>query len=634
MQDIPLDDVLFRQIVETSAEGVWVVDLHARTIFVNECMAKFLGYSRAEMTGRNFPEFLHSDDERRARQNFERRKAGDTRPQEYRFNHKDGETIWLSITASPFCDRLGDVAGLVAFCTDIAERKKADELVRRERDRATSILESTSDAFIAFDKDWTITYLNAQAELLTSQSRTELIGKDFRDEFPEAPGSTFNSKYIRARDEGIPIRFEEFYPPLDTWFAVHAYPSPSDGGVAIYFQNISDRKRSERERDQLNEQLERERALLREVLQQLPAGVVIAEVGTGQVLLANDQVEKILRHPAIEVSDIEGYTRYGAIHAEDGSPYETDEYPLVRSLLHGTVTTSEEQTYIRGDGSVAKLIVSASPVYDSNGRMTSCVAVFSDISSIKAMEVALRRANADLEQFPYAAAHDLQEPVRNMSLYAEFLERQLANTLDGRTKGHLSVISESAKRIQALINDLLRYTRVLADGDQTSGPPCINAADVVAEVVSIFRDRLDTAEAAVTVAPLPCVGVERTHLIQLFQNLISNALKYRREVAPRIDIFAEPQGHEWTFRVEDNGPGIAPEYRERIFKVFKRLHGREVPGTGIGLSICQRIVNHYSGRIWVESNDSGGATFCFTLPSAREQPGSSPLPTPNPLPSR
>ena len=633
MQNPSLDDSLFRQIVETSAEGVWVVDLRSKTVFVNECMAKFLGYPRAEMTGRNFPDFLHPDDEPRARQNFERRKAGDTRPQEYRFIHKNGETIWLSITASPFRDQAGEVCGLVAFCTDIAERKKVDELIRKERDRATSILESTSDAFIAFDRDWTITDLNAQAERLTSQSRTELIGKDFRNEFPEAPGSKFDSKYIQARDEGVPVRFEEFYPPLNTWFAVQAYPCPSDGGVAIYFQNITDRKRNEREREQLNAQLESERALLREVLQQLPAGVVIAEAGTGRVLLANDQVEKILRHQAIYAPDIAGYSRYGAIHPEDGSPYKEDEYPLVRSLLYGTVTTSEEQTYIRGDGSVAKLIVSATPVYDSNGRATSCVAVFSDISSIKAMEAALRRANGDLEQFAYAAAHDLQEPVRNMSLFAEFLERELGDTLEGRTKGHLTVITDSAKRIQALINDLLRYTRVLADGDHTSGPPCINASDVVAEVVSVFRDRLERAEAAVSVAALPCVGVERTHLFQIFQNLISNALKYRGKNAPRINISAEPQGHEWNFRVQDNGPGIAPEYRGRIFEVFKRLHGREVPGTGIGLSICQRIVNHYNGRIWVESNESGGATFCFTLPSARELPGS-PSPAPNHLPSR
>jgi len=232
---------------------------------------------------------------------------------------------------------------------------------------------------------------------------------------------------------------------------------------------------------------------------------------------------------------------------------------------------------------------------------------------------ALRRANDDLSVFAYCASHDLQEPLRNVSLYCQMLQRQYSGRLDGQADEFLQHVIEGAARMSDLIKDLLTYmdvSRLRAH----SAPVPVPVASVIAQALSNLGTGVSLAQATVTYEDLPVVPVEPVHLQQLFQNLISNAIKYRGAEAPCVRISAKAQNGYWCFSVKDNGIGINPQYVQSIFKLFKRLHGRgEYPGTGVGLAICQKIVERNGGRIWVESQPGVGSDFQFTLPQCQPQ---------------
>lgn len=242
------------------------------------------------------------------------------------------------------------------------------------------------------------------------------------------------------------------------------------------------------------------------------------------------------------------------------------------------------------------------------------VCYFRDISAQVLAREALRRANEDLSQFAFAASHDLQEPLRMITSYSQLLikdsrEGQLANDADLYT----GYIVEGTRRIRELLADLLSYTAAGADGNL--GQENVHLNDVFKVVVTQnLYAAIAESGAVVSRDDLPVLYGYTAHFVQLLQNLIGNALKYRAHQTPRIHVTAVRRHDEWRVAVSDNGIGIAPEYHEQIFGVFKRLHGRNIPGTGIGLAICQRVVGRYGGRIWVESEPDRGATFYFTLP--------------------
>ncbi|GBE95147.1 sensor histidine kinase [Nostoc cycadae] len=237
----------------------------------------------------------------------------------------------------------------------------------------------------------------------------------------------------------------------------------------------------------------------------------------------------------------------------------------------------------------------------------------------------LRNSNQELEQFAYVASHDLQEPLRAVTGYSQLLVEEYQERLDESAQEYLDYIIDGAKRMQQLIQDLLAYSRVGTRGRAFTSTDC-NV--VLSEVLSNLQMAIAESQAIITHDPLPNVLADKTQLVQLFQNLIGNAIKFRRkDVPPQIHISAVRQeksmgvGEEdftqhyvWLFSVQDNGIGIKSQYLERIFEIFRRLHTRrEFPGTGIGLAICKKIVERHNGRIWAESQLRVGTTFYFTL---------------------
>ena len=254
---------------------------------------------------------------------------------------------------------------------------------------------------------------------------------------------------------------------------------------------------------------------------------------------------------------------------------------------------------------------------------TRFLAVIIDISERKQVDEKLSqvmeeltRSNEELEKFAYVASHDLQEPLRMVSSFARLLENRYKGKLDQDADDFINFAVDGANRMQVLITDLLAYSRVGRWGNEFKE---VSSEAVLERALSNLKVVVEQRGAVVTRDPLPVMMGDDSQLAQLFQNLIGNAVKFCEDRTPHIHVSSERRGNKWVFSVRDNGIGIAPEYFERIFLIFQRLHGKqEYPGTGIGLAICRKVAERHGGRIWVESEPGSGSTFYFTIPMKRE----------------
>ena len=242
-----------------------------------------------------------------------------------------------------------------------------------------------------------------------------------------------------------------------------------------------------------------------------------------------------------------------------------------------------------------------------------CRTAISDITESKRAEEALKTTHADLQHFSYALTHDLQEPLRMVVNFTQLLAQEYEGSLGAEADRYISYSVEGALRIEALLKALLDYWEVTERGVQSFSP--VDCNEVLDKTLLNLQAAIQQSGAAVTSDLLPIVPAEEIMLVRLFQNLISNSIKYRSAAGPAIHISAVRTGGGWLFSVRDNGIGIDPGDAELVFGMFKRLHGKETPGTGIGLALCRKVVERHGGRIWVESEAGRGATFKFTIRS-------------------
>jgi len=271
------------------------------------------------------------------------------------------------------------------------------------------------------------------------------------------------------------------------------------------------------------------------------------------------------------------------------------------------------------------MVLNASRIFHETKRMQMILLAIEDITERKRVERELKQAealkqavealelsNRDLEQFAYVASHDLQEPLRMVSSFTQLLAKRYQGKLDKDADDFIDYIVAGAKRMQTLINDLLTYSRVDTRGE--SFKPMDSEA-TFSQATANLKVAIEEAEAVITHDPLPPLIADNSQIVQLFQNLLGNAIKFHGKEPPRIHVSARQENNEWVFSFRDNGIGIAPEYFDRVFVIFQRLHSREeYPGTGTGLAICKRIVERHGGRIWVESEINKGSTFYFAIP--------------------
>jgi PAS domain S-box-containing protein len=277
------------------------------------------------------------------------------------------------------------------------------------------------------------------------------------------------------------------------------------------------------------------------------------------------------------------------------------------------------------DGRVLSISLTVSPIRDNSGTIVGASKIARDITdqiryqqALREANESLRRLNADLEQFTHSASHDLQEPLRMITVYAEMIQRKFGGQLGPNGDQYINYIVSGVARMEHLLSDLRAFTQAsLVEKDLAQS---VDAGEALAIALANLTTIVQENKASITYGPLPRVHVPRFQMEQLFQNLIGNAIRYRSQKPPEIQVAAELCGAEWRFSVRDNGIGIDPQYKEQIFGIFKRLHSQaEYPGTGMGLAICQRIVERAGGRIWVESEFGRGSTFLFTLPAGRNQ---------------
>ena len=377
--------------------------------------------------------------------------------------------------------------------------------------------------------------------------------------------------------------------------------------------DVTEQRQAEAEQRRLLAQAEAAEAQFRGLLESAPDAVVIID-GGGAIQLVNRQTEALF-----------GYTRDELIgrsvemllphdlrtrHLEHRAEYMAN--PRTRPMGTGLELSGRRQ-----DDSEFPVEISLSPV--TSGTDALVISIIRDVTArklaqeqLKAAAAELARSNADLEQFAYVASHDLQEPLRMVASYTQLLGRRYRGKLDQDADDFIAFAVDGAQRMQALINDLLAYSRV---GTREIHLDHIHTRQLVEEVV---RDLSPDDSGTVTIDDLPAVEADPVQLRQLFQNLIANAIKFHRpSEQPRVRVFGRRDGASSVISVQDNGIGIEPQYMERIFTLFQRLHTREeYPGTGIGLAICKKVVERHGGTMWVESEPGHGSTFSFSLPNS------------------
>ncbi len=393
--------------------------------------------------------------------------------------------------------------------------------------------------------------------------------------------------------------------------------------IVLARQVVSTSRRLEQEIEQ-RKKAEEERALRDRSINSATNGILIADARQPDMptVYCNAAFEKITGYATEEVLGHNCRFLQGTDHQQPGLE------DIRRAIRQGTEAKAELRNY-RKDGSPFWNELYIAPVKDQQGRLTHFIGIQTDITERKHQETELARktrelaqSNAELQQFAYVASHDLQEPLRMVASYTQLLGKRYRGQLDKDADEFIGYAVDGANRMQRLIRDLLEYSRVGSERQSYEKTDCeLVFQQAMQNLSASVRER----HAEVTHDPLPTVHANPTHLIQVFQNLIGNALKFQGEFPSKIHVGAKALPDGWEFSVRDNGVGIPAEQRERIFSIFQRLHGQsEYPGTGIGLAICKRIVEKYGGQIRVESELGKGSIFYFTLAIPRE--GMEPMP--------
>ncbi len=492
-----------------------------------------------------------------------------------------------------------------------AENVRAPEPFLLGEKQLRQIFDAAPSGMIMVNHAGTIVLVNTQIEQLFGYERLELLGKSIeilvpqasRGKHPEYRDSYFADPHTRAMGVGRDLhglRKDGTEIPVE----IGLNPLVTDGNqfVLASVVDITERKRAEER--------------LRITIEAAPSGMIMVDQ-QGKIVLVNSQVERLFGYSREELLGqmIEMLVPSAARqkHPEHRNEFSADPHAL-------SMGAGRDLYGVRKDGSELPVEIGLNPLMSQGERFV--LASIVDITERKKAEVLLQekilelqRSNEDLQQFAYVCSHDLQEPLRVISNYTQLLaNRYMGKMLDEDAHEFIEFTLDATKRMHQLINDLLLYSRVETKG---KGFVEVDTNEAVEMALSNLSVAAQESNATINFSGLPLVKGDLSQLVQLFQNLIGNALKFHSELPPVVDITFDRLGDVCTFTVKDNGLGFDMKYADRIFIIFQRLHVRETyPGSGIGLAVCKKIVERHNGRLWAESSPGSGASFKFTLPSA------------------
>ena len=605
--------------IENIIEGItypfYMLDRDWRFVYVNVHALEIWGKKRKDLIGKNIWEVFPPTDANMLKLQTRLYQAiSEQRSQSYE-SYSDtftkGAKHWWEIDIYP------SSTGAAVYFRDITERKDAEQL----RERLELVLENVNTGFMILDKNWRYIYANREAAAITTTAngttREKLLQMTLYEAFPEIVGSYLHNQLKHAMDEQVPSVFEVHLEPYGLWLEYRLYPSSGD--LAVFVNDVTQRKREEQDRTQLAATLETERQRLANIMATVP-GVIWENEHTDEheemrLVFISAYVETMLGY-TVEEAMAEPHFWLKIFHPDDAQPTFAAFYKVRQSRGSGTINF--------------RAIHKSGRIIDIQALMTTVLkddkpvgkrGVMMDVSERQRLMKAqtryatmLRRSNEELQQFAYVASHDLQEPLRMVTSYLQILESRYSNSLDNDAHEFIGFAVDGAARMKALINDLLAYSRV--DGAEKEFEEFDVQLSLDKALANTAMD-IGDKHAIITADAMPSIKADRTQITQIFQNLISNAVKFQRQgILPQVHIGVERKKDEWQFSVRDNGIGIAPQYMDRIFVIFQRLNKKdEYPGTGIGLAICKKVVERHGGRMWVESIVGEGTTFYFTLPT-------------------
>ncbi|HEX2867414.1 MAG TPA: ATP-binding protein [Ignavibacteriales bacterium] len=374
----------------------------------------------------------------------------------------------------------------------------------------------------------------------------------------------------------------------------------------------SDVRRRRRESETMLQQHE---VLLRSVVDIIPVSLGVIN-NEGNVIISNQAFKKIWGD--VRRLDAEQMASFKGWWADSGEEIDPEDWIMLKALKEGEAIMDKVIDVIASDGTRRTIMNSAIPIFNEYKTVASVIIVNQDITKLMQDEEKLRktlseleRSNRELEQFAYVASHDLQEPLRMVASFTQLLSRKYHDKLDKNADEYIDFAVEGAKRMQNIIHDLLEFSRASSDNNLE----IVNCNSALDKAMKNLEPQIMESCAIIRKENLPVLRAKEGQIVQLFENLLSNAMKFRGGKTPEIYIGCTSEMGEWLFWVKDNGIGIDPQFKDRIFSIFQRLHDRsEYPGTGIGLSLCKKIVENFGGRIWVESKMGEGSTFYFTIP--------------------
>jgi len=658
MQELRQQTSILESILNSIGDGIAVISKDGRFLLNNPASIRILGINVGADSYANWNEnyeSYRSDGQRYAPEDLPLARAirGEDvdEAEEFMRHWRKPEGQWLSVTARPLRDEKGEVRGGVAVFRDITRRKRTERHLATQfavvrvlaeaetlEDAARGVARAVCESLgLQFGALWEVNGDHLQClghwakpgtpeeefgRITQSMSFAKGVGLPGRvwangaptwitdistdPNFPRAP---------YAREAGlsgglaVPIRFRGSVNGVLEFFSRQV--RAPEGELLQLLASLSSLIGQFMERKHAEQSLRDSEALFHSLVETLPLNIIRKDLN-GRFIFVNQLFSKTLGKP---MEEILGKTDYDFFPRELAEKYRADD---ARTIAANQIFEDVE-AHVTPSGSKMYVHVIKAPVWDAAGRVIGVQIIFWDETARKTAEEKLQqtlaelaRSNRELELFAYVASHDLQEPLRMVGSYCQLLQRRYQDKLGPEANEFIGYAVDGALRMQTLINDLLAYSRVGTRGKPLTPTSCETA---LAKALSNLKVAIEESGAVVTHDPLPTVQGDPVQLVQLFQNLIGNAIKFRGKAAPVIHVGVSRAGNEWRLSVRDNGIGIDPADFERIFIIFQRLHTREeYPGTGIGLAICKKIVERHGGKIWVESERDHGSTFWFSLP--------------------